>query len=335
MEDRYISLIAKYLSGDLEDNEREVLFELVNSSEEHKSYFEEMQSLWEISEVEDDFEVDTDAAWSKVSDRIKPQTEIPKIESRAKVFQIGQLLKIAAVFIAVLGAVWIYRNFDEKPSQIAFFETINEEQKELKLPDGSTVWLNENSKLSYDEKFEPRIVKLEGEAFFDVQHLDNNSKFEILSGATKTTVLGTSFNVRAYPKEEQVEVTVETGKVAFEKDIVKTVEQKVILLAGESGVYNKQKADVVKPKKMINNAVAWKKGKLVFDDDKMSDVKTVLERYFDIEIKMENDNILDCPLNGTYPNPEIEKLIPILEMSLDIKITQNENMLTFSGKGCE
>ncbi len=339
MDDKYISLIAKYLSGDLEDKEREVLFELVNSSKEHKSYFEEMQSLWDVSgEEEENLEVNTDVAWAKVAGRIKPQNERPKTYEGPKVFRIGQLLRIAAVLVGVLGAVWMYNNFGESTPQIALFETQDDERREIKLPDGSTVWLNENSKLTYDESFEPRIVDLEGEAFFDVEHLDSDHKFEIRSGETKTTVLGTSFNVRAYPEEAQVEVTVETGRVVFEeekKKAIKKEKKKVILTAGESGVYKKKEEDVFKPEKVINNAVAWKKKQLVFDDLKIAEVITVLERYFDVEVEVENKNILECTIVGTYPNPSIESMTPVLEAFLGIEINQNENKLTFVGGSCK
>jgi len=339
MDEKYISLIAKYLSGELEDKEREMLFELVNSSEEHKSYFEEMQNLWEISgEEEEDFEVNTDVAWSKVAGRINSEEERPKTYEGAKVFRIGQLLKIAAVLVGVLSAVWMYNNFGETPPQIALFETQDDERKEIKLPDGSTVWLNENSKLTYDESFEPRIVDLEGEAFFDVEHLDSDHKFEIQSGDAKTTVLGTSFNVRAYPQEEQVEVTVETGRVVFEeekKEAVKKEEKKVFLTAGESGVYKKKEEAVLKPKKVINNAVAWKKKQLAFDDIKISEVITALERYFDVEVEVENKNILDCTIVGTYPDPSIDSMVLVLEAFLGAKINHNENKLTFVGGSCK
>ncbi len=337
MDDKYISLIAKYLSGDLPGEEREVLFELVNSSEEHKAYFEEMQQLWDLSaeEEEEDFDVDTDVAWKKVSSRINPVQTQPVVKESAKVFRLGQLLKIAAVLVGVFGAFWLYNNLGETTPQFASYETFEKERKEVTLPDGSTVWLNENSKLSYEESFEPRIVELEGEAFFDVKHLDENHKFEIKSGNARTTVLGTSFNVRAYPEEEEVEVTVETGKVLFEENESKKVEKKVTLIAGEAAVYKKKEADVVKVEKVTANADAWKTKKMIFQNAPLSEVLKTMERYFDVEIEVANENILNCPFDGKYPNPDIKALIGILEFSLDLEVNQNENKLIFSGEGCE
>jgi transmembrane sensor len=335
MEDKYISLIAKYLAGEMNPHDQEELFELINSSSEHKAYFEEMQNVWEVSaEEEDEFIVDTDLAWQKVANRINP-TSKKTSPSSTKVFQIGQLLKIAAVFIGVLGAVWLFNNLSESEQQLAEYQTFDKERKEVLLPDGSKIWLNENSSLSFDKSFESRVVQLEGEAFFEIQHFDDNRKFEILSGNTKTTVLGTSFNVRAYPDEAQVEVTVETGKVLFEDKKAEEVTKKVILTAGDSGVYNKQEDKVTKTEKTISNADAWKTQKLNFKDAKLSEVIEVMERYFDITIQTSDTNLLKCPFTGEYQNPEIDQMKQVLEFSLNIEINQNEKTFTFSGKGCE
>jgi transmembrane sensor len=336
MDDKYISLIAKYLSGEIEDHDRVALFELVDSSGEHKAYFEEMQQVWNVSaEESDDIIIDTNLAWQKVTGRINPVVEKKASAQGAKVFRLGQLLKIAAVFIGVIGAVWLFNNPRQTKQQFTAYQTYSKEKKEVLLPDGSKVWLNENSRLSFDKNFETRVVQLEGEAFFEVQHLVNNHKFEILSGDTKTTVLGTSFNVRAYSDEAQVEVTVESGRVVFEDKKAKEIAKKVILKAGDSGVYKKKEAEVTKTTRTISNADAWKTEKLDFKDAKLSEVIEVMERYFDITIQANNAKLLNCPFTGEYQDPKIDQMMKVLEFSLNIDINQNENNLTFSGEGCE
>lgn len=338
MNDKYISLISKYLSGEINDQEREILFELVNSSDEHKAYFEEIQTLWEVSgKIEDDpIEINQEAAWQKVAGRINPSEELTE-ESGAIIrkFNFGQLLRIAAIFVGLATAFLLWNEWTGDAVQTLVFQTTNEEKRELKLPDGSIVWLNENSKLQYDPNFSPRIVELDGEAFFDVQHLESDESFEIRSGETVTKVLGTSFNVRAYPEEAQVEVTVETGKVAFEKQAAKEQVEKVLLTAGESGIYKKVEQNVVKQSTTISNANAWKKEELVFDDTPLAEVIKDLERYFDVEIEVENNDILRCPFTGAYPNPKIDQLVDVLEFSLDLNVNQNEQKLLLSGVGCD
>jgi ferric-dicitrate binding protein FerR (iron transport regulator) len=338
MNDKYISLVAKYLSGEINDQEREKLFGLINSSDEHKVYFEEMQTLWEeSSDVEEEpMSLNLDDAWQKVAGRINPSGDLTNEDDGiVRRFHFGQLLRIAAVFIGLVGAIWLWTQLSGDPVEMLVFQTLDDEKRELLLPDGSTVWLNENSSLQYLSDFEPRVIELKGEAFFNVQHLDSDASFEIQSGETITKVLGTSFNVRAYPEEAQVEVTVATGKVAFEKQKAKDQEEKVLLTAGQSGIYKKEAKNVVKQSITISNADAWKKEELVFEDTPLSKVIEDLERYFEIEIEVENTNILNCPLTGTYPNPKIDQLVQVLKFSLDLEVNQNEQKLLLSGVGCD
>lgn len=334
MDDNYISLIAKYLSGDIDQPEQEALFELVNSSEENKAYFEEMQNIWNNSaSLSDDLMVDTDLAWQKVASRINPVIQ-KKEKSPPEIFHFRPLLKIAAVFAGIIVAIWIYNNNQAARAEFITYQTLSKETKNLTLPDGSKVWMNEHSSLRFDKNFESRIVHLVGEAFFEVQKMED-SKFEILTGETKTTVLGTAFNVRAYPDEPQVEVTVANGKVLFEDAISRQKEQKVILTKGDSGIFEKENEKISKVENAISNANAWKTRQLDFKDARLSEVISVMERYFDIEIQTVNNELLDCPFTGVYQQPEIEQMIKVLEFSLNLEIKENENILTFSGEGCQ
>jgi len=327
------------MSGEMADSEREELFELVNSSDANKVYFDEMQQIWDMSGVDEEkVDLDVDQAWQKVTKRIEPEVVEQKPAKEAKTFRLGQLLRVAAVLVGVLAAFWLYnRDGGDTPQDFMVYDTQVNETEEIRLPDGSKVWLNGNSTLRYKKNFHPRLVELEGEAFFDVKHLDKDHKFEIQSGATKTTVLGTSFNVRAYPEEDQVEVTVETGRVVLEKEKEKTQKatKQVVLDAGESGIYKKKEANVVKAKTTMTNANAWKTKQLKFNDTKISDVINTLERYYEINITTEDQSILNCSLNGTYTNPKLEEMMEYIKLSLSISISQDENNLTFSGEGCK
>ncbi len=250
MNDKYFYLTSKYLCGEIAEAEQAELFAWVNESEVNKAVFEEMQELWSLSaDIEEDFDTDVAVAWEKVAKRTitKDAKVIPYSWSK-------QLLRIAAVIFVVVGGYWLLDNWNQKPEDIAY-QTATNEKTQITLPDGSKVWLNENTKIAFTENFDPRIVNLEGEAFFDVEHLTEDRPFEIRSGNTKITVLGTSFNVRAYPEESRVEVTVESGTVAFEKtkeeDRKKGKTSKVLLNKGDAGVFDKVEGVVNKRKRKM------------------------------------------------------------------------------------
>jgi transmembrane sensor len=348
MNDKFLYLTSKYLAGEITETEREVLFTWVNASEVNKAAFEEMLELWELSgDLEEDFDADVSAAWQKVAKRT--------ISKEAKIIRYPwsrQLLRIAAVIFVVIGAYWLLENWTQKVVDIVYQTA--DEKTQITLPDGSKVWLNENTKISFAKKFVPRLIRLEGEAFFEVEHLSKDQPFEILSGETKTTVLGTSFNVRAYAEEQRVEVTVETGKVAFEKmekgEKVKKGEKgkkgkkvdgkndevaKIVLNAGDSGVFDKEKRSINIKENKNENANSWKTEQLSFDNTELSVVKETLERYFDIKINTSDEKILNCHFTGVYQKPEIDQILEVLKFSLNIEIIKDQNEFTLTGEGCE
>lgn len=333
MNDKYLYLTSKYLTGEIAEAEREELFAWVDESEVNKAEFEEIQELWSLSaDVEEDFDTDISVAWKKVANRT--------IAKEAKIIRYPwakQLLRIAAVILVVVGAYWSIDKWNQKAEDLVY-QTAANEKTQITLPDGSKVWLNENTKLAFAEEFAPRIVKLEGEAFFDVEHLTNDNPFEIRSGDTKTTVLGTSFNVRAYPEEQQVEVTVETGKVAFEKaekeEAKDEKDTKVLLIAGDSGLFDRVERSVSKKELKNENANSWRTGQLSFANSQMRDVKEALERYFDIKINTSDEKILNCHFTGVYQKPELDQILEVLKFSLEIEIEKQQNKFTLVGKGC-
>jgi ferric-dicitrate binding protein FerR (iron transport regulator) len=172
---------------------------------------------------------------------------------------------------------------------------------------------------------------LEGEAFFDVERVET-SPFEITSGETKTTVLGTTFNVRAYPAEDKIEVTVESGKVAFAA--IKQKQAPILLAEGKSGVYDKKEDAVRVEEKKIINANAWKTKRLVFDETLLKDVFESLERYFDVKIETANPMILECHYSTTFDKPDLENILEVVTGTLGLTVRQEGNSYLVSGKGC-
>ena len=339
MNDKFLYLTSKYLTGEIAKAEQEELFAWIDQSVENKTAFEEIQELWSISaDLEEDFETDVSVAWEKVANRtIKREATVIRFPWHK------QLLRIAAVILVVAGGYWLIENWTKTAPDI-IYQTAANEKTRVTLPDGSIVWLNENTKVAFAESFDPRIIKMEGEAFFDVEHLSEDQPFEIRSGNTKTTVLGTTFNVRAYPKEQLIEVTVETGKVAFEKiekgeegkteDIGKETGAKVLLAAGDSGIFDKVDQAVIKKELKNENANSWKTGQLTFQNTEMKDVKEALERFFDIKINTSDEKILNCHITGIYQKPELDEILEVLKFSLNIEIEKNQNEFTLNGEGC-
>ena len=335
-EEQNLNNIAKYLSDNSDSKEREALFAWVKEDPANKTLLEDSMEVWEASEsTELEFQPNIEAAWNKMDGRLQKARESDTSEAIIRpVAFFKPWMRIAAAVVLLLGvALWQYPNFSS--GEMIERQTIAQEKTTIDLPDGSRVWLNQNSSLQYEKTFDKRIVYLEGEAFFDVAK-KNGQSFEIFAGDSKTKVLGTSFNVRAYPDENKVEIAVETGKVDFSAE--NDVKENVLLTKGDFATYTKSSQEVQKLALTKLNAAAWKKGALQFDNTNLEEVIESLERYYDIEIDVENNKIFNCiwSITKTHDKPVLEVLFNTLEFTNELKIERiSDTTFSISGEGCE
>jgi len=335
-EEQNLNSIAKYLSDNSDSKEREELFAWVKEDPANKTLLEDNMEVWEASEpTELAFQPNIEAAWNKMDRRLETARATSNSEAIIRPISFFKpWMRIAAAAVILLGiAFWQYPNFSG--SEMIERQTIAQEKTTIDLPDGSVVWLNQNSSVQYEKSFDKRIVYLEGEAFFEVAK-KNGQSFEIFAGDSKTKVLGTSFNVRAYPDENKVEIAVETGKVDFSAQ--KDSKENALLTKGEFATYTKSNQEVQKLTLTKLNAAAWKKGALRFDNTNLQEVVESLERYYDIEIKVMNRKIFNCIWNNTrtHDQPVLEELFEMLEYTNGLKIDRTtDTTFKISGKGCE
>ena len=345
-EDIYIESIGKYLSGNISPADEAKLMEWVRASGTNEKFFDEMVQLWELSSdyVEPVFETDIETAWHSLEQKIGQPGREEKRATGGNIRRLGFVKRTwryaAAILLLVSASYWIYTTTDNQEAGSHLVTTITGpgEQQHLILPDSSTVVLNENSSLAYSTDFEERRVELQGEAFFEVTKRAGK-KFTIYTDETTTTVLGTSFNVRAYPEELKVEVTVSTGKVALSKKVEEEVSPVVVdkleLEAGQSGVYDKSEDEL--DIALVPNANAWKTKELNFENIELSYLVESLERYFNIDISFEDDQLMNCRYMGRFPNPTLEEVVTALEFTMDLEIEEinGQYLITGDAAQCE
>ena len=337
-EEQNLNKIAKYLSDNSDSMEREDLFAWVKESPENKKLLEDGMEVWEVAEPSDlAFQPDMEAAWGKMDSRLTEARAEKSVEAKVRPITLFRpWMRIAAAAIILLGlAFWLYPEFNG--NSMIEKETIAQQKTTIDLPDGSKVWLNQNSTLKYEKRFNKRIVYLEGEAFFDVAKLAGKS-FEIYAGKSKTSVLGTSFNIRAYPDENKVEIAVESGKVDFSAE--NKPSENELLIKEEFATYTKSSQEVRKLEMAKLNAAAWKKGALRFDNSKMDEVIESLERYYEIKIDVQNNKIFNCVWTNTqtYEQPVLDTLIKRINFisGKALKLEQKEGRFyQAAGKGCK
>jgi ferric-dicitrate binding protein FerR (iron transport regulator) len=202
----------------------------------------------------------------------------------------------------------------------------------LELPDGSKLWLNAGSRVKYAESFAggQRELTLEGEAFFDVKH-DPDHPFIIHTGKLDVRVLGTSFNVKAYPDDSTIETTLIKGKVEIDfpgntrSGIVLRPNEKVVIPKKEATVA--QTADAHVDRKMVAPdpvyrtliETSWVEDKLAFRNESFSDVSKRLERWYNIHFSFENNLYLQGRLTGCFKDQPIKNVMDALQISFGFR----------------
>jgi transmembrane sensor len=325
----YSELLAKKLSGNATADELRDLDNWRKEQVDNEDFARNAEELWQMSDKYSDhpFVTDKKAAWQAIESKLDTQGKVVQMRPWRRVLQ------IAAMSVFVIGAYWLWNNSaNNTAAEFMAFHTYENENKEIELPDGSKIWLNENSSVRYAADFQKRNVTLKGEAFFEVARMED-SPFKISSGGATTRVLGTSFNIRAYPKEAQVELTVKTGKVAFSD---KNKEETKILIAGEAANYVKAAKKIVESPVLETNALAWQTKKLAFISTPFSQVEKDLERYYGVEIEVKNSALSNCRFEGgIFNKAELSEILELLQITMEWEVSQEGAKYIIEGEGCE
>lgn len=189
------------------------------------------------------------------------------------------------------------------------------------LPDGTEGWLNSGSSLEYKTPFRNRSISVLGEAWFDVAH-DEEHPFEIAVGNSRIKVLGTRFNLFAYPEEKYIEVVLEEGKVEFSSpELSSAVEmnpnEKLTLKEGAISIDNID----------ASKYTVWTEGKLVFRSDPMTEVAKRLARWYNVEVELVDKALYDYVIRGTFQDDSLEEVLHFLSMTSPIKYKIVEHKL--------
>jgi transmembrane sensor len=325
-------LIIRHLSGSISPEETHVFHSWLNENPENKKIFEEYRQVWALSSpnaASPDFQ--TRQEWQRLEITLD-ELDQPAAKERSLSGNKGWYLKIAAstTLLLLCAALTIYLlNQDEA----LITRESGGEEIHFALSDGTEVWLNKGSTLSYAREFgtAERVVHLKGEAFFQVTH-NPVKPFLVMAEQAKVKVLGTSFNVKARRQDPVAEVLVVTGKVSLAT--TEADNQEVVLLAGERGVLLKARQLVLREPVKDLNRLAWRENKLVFRKTALGEVIDTLEEYFDIQLTVANSELLHCRITSSFDDPQLEEVLEVLRHSLNIRISGEGNAFELEGKGC-
>jgi ferric-dicitrate binding protein FerR (iron transport regulator) len=253
---------------------------------------------------------------------------------------------VAAILLLIFGYLYIKEEFNRSLATPTLNEVVSKKgsRSSVKLPDGSFVSLNADSKLSYASDFAgaTREVFLVGEAFFDVVK-DPARPFIIHTDKIDVRVLGTAFNVKAYPQDDVIETSLIRGRVEVtSKD---RPLEKVILNPNEKLVFRKDQTASTSfnssvPKIQLNNITtvkdsllaetAWLSDKIVFTNEPLNNIAKMLERHFNVEIEIKDVDVQGYAYTGIFEREPLSKILELMSISQKFNYEINGNKITIS-----
>jgi transmembrane sensor len=263
----------------------------------------------------------------------EPYTEAPAPRRSHLAWYSG--IAAGLLLLLALGGYWRYGRQQKAPVVLSQLVTDKRMRSQILLPDGSRVWLNAGSKLDYPEQFaagQPREVTLAGEAFFVVQP-DAERPFRVHTKTFQIRVLGTSFNVRAYPLEDSAVASLVQGSVEVvlndaSKQVVSLKPNEKLTVpahpaAGETeNIATVHTPPVIYKSKLttlqdsIITETAWVQNKLAFKHLQLDKVVVMLEQWYGVEINFSNNRKKQLYFTGVFESESLEEVLNALETTL-------------------
>lgn len=309
--DRDWEELAAHLSGERTGN-RELLSRFAEEDKNNTVIY------WkELREMNKEKEINVDQAWDKLYSRLQDDGLISEEQAVRRRILTPALYRAAAALLLLLGigsALLYMNNKDLFSRKIVVATTEDQKNLEVTLPDGSTIFLNRNTRVAYPRNFGEgeRNVTLSGEAFFEIAR-NETKPFTVDAGEARIRVLGTSFNVRTSNQDSPVEVFVRTGKVM----VTGTGESNDLVL--DPGYIGTVYSD--RNEKSVNtdpNYMSWNTGLLVYDGQTLDIVFRDLKKVYNMDIVADDPGILSHTWTSPIDNQPQETIIRLICASFNL-----------------
>lgn len=342
---RLIELLAKKKAGGISLKEQFELSKWLQENEEDRELTKQIDELFGLEygpELTGEDRKGKEKSWDRIMKSMHSETaNEPSLPKKGRIFTWRRFLplSVASVFLlCVAGSgiwYWIVSGNEAKTRQ-NIVGTEKGSRSKLTLPDGSRVWLNGDSRITYGASFgkSSRELTLTGEAYFDVVK-DPNHPMIIKTATVTIKVLGTTFNVRAYPDEKTTATTLVQGKVQVsvnhkeqlsymlspdEKLIVTNVTGLPVGAKDEQPNEDKLLENITKIKIVKTDSIPpeaqWIKNKLVFVNQPLYEVANILSRWYGVHIMVQGDHYMKTrQYTGIFENQSIQSVMESLQLA--------------------
>jgi len=332
---KYSELIAKQLKGEATPEEHMLIDDWINESQEHKEIARQFEIVWNKTKINYSAK-NSDQVFDKIMLKINQENQRNRYVSQAaehtnrwRTFSYGTA---AAMVIIVAATILIFSHKENRsatplPEASQISKALPKGQKmKIFLPDGSVVWLNAESEITYPDRFDEsnRLVALKGEAYFDVAS-DATKPFIVQTHGLEVVVLGTTFNVRSYLDEKTTEVALESGKVLINLNSQNL--GKYILTPGEGMEYDASDDSIKQFEVDHKTAFSWKDGVIYFNDASFNEVISRLSRWYGVEFTVENYHRQKWVYSGEFKDENLNNILLAMSFTKGFEYQIDQNMV--------
>ena len=347
----YPKQVLRYIAGNYSTEDKLFVENWLREDPARKEELSELINAWELS-GRFNVDVNINQAWKRFSSSLIDNYSkglMPKKDPSIKRLDI--FYKVAASILVLIGTFWMYKvayTHQEIIQQATVLKYVtvqanSGEQKKFSFSDGSKVVLNASSKIHYREDYGygSRTVYLEGEAYFEVNH---NHALPFIVQTRKSVVedIGTKFNIKAYREENEEQVVVSEGSVkvssnnlldAFTPDESKADKiTSVIVDQGHQVTVSDKKNQLIVNRADLSLSLGWLNQHLIFDREPLAQVIKKLERFYDVEVTVNDPKLLTHKITGSFENERLENVLKVISISLEMEFSKNGKEVTFFAK---
>lgn len=306
--------IIAFLEKQLPENERQLFEKQIEDSEELRKEVNDIAFVWKASsDLKLHSNVDTAKNWDIVSRKIRKD----KSRNRFLYFARNVAAVLLLPILLLTGFLYFNPSKDLTVQEIQISSAYGIITKTI-LPDGTEVWLNSGSKLTYPQVFRgnKRTVHLLGEAYFKVSS-DRSNRFDVVTAnELVVSAYGTEFNINAYHEDNNIDVTLVKGNIEV-KNIDNTMNEDVI--PGQHLTYRKVNKSMKKGNANLAVKTGWIEGKMVFRRASMTEVVQRLARHFNVDIRLEGKELYGYEYSATFTTETLGEILRLLEKTAPIE----------------
>lgn len=319
-------IITKYLEGKATELEQAKLLQWLRIKK-NKFDFHRLSLVWKNSLDENQFPGNGEESWNKIQTQLL-QKSFKGWQSSRKMNQFFRYAAILFFVISIGSLAYFFVNKEESlPEYYTSVMAENGQISKVELPDGSMVWLNSGSEITYSNYFASnnRNITLSGEAYFEVTK-NRDIPLVISTDDLQVKVLGTKFNVSAYPDAKKINIVLEEGLVELLNCKVESFSCQ--LKPGELAVFDKSNRNLVISEVNTRKFTSWKEGLINIYDQSLEELTKRLKIRYNQKFELTED-VKDFRYTFTIKNESLDEIIKLMEKITPIKAVQKENTISF------